>query len=138
MKTIKFSNILLVNADGRILVLRRTIEHPSRPLTLDLPGGGLEDGESFEQAAVRELWEETGLHISFDDLQVIRIERQDSPERSIEGAVYKVDMPAKNIGVLLSNEHDQYHWVKAGDLLNLHIFHQESLRYAIENNFIQP
>jgi 8-oxo-dGTP pyrophosphatase MutT (NUDIX family) len=40
--------------------------HANRPdLTVYwlTPGGGLEPDESFEQAAQRELWEETGLHV---------------------------------------------------------------------------
>ncbi|EHP42144.1 NUDIX hydrolase [Cupriavidus basilensis OR16] len=34
------------------------------------PGGGLEDGETFEAAAVRELREETGIHIDSVDAPV--------------------------------------------------------------------
>lgn len=45
---------------GRVLLGRR--EKPGEPASWSLPGGTLEPGESFEQAACRELLEETGLH----------------------------------------------------------------------------
>src|SRR5207253_4034323 len=34
------------------------------------PGGGLEDGETFEAAAIRELREETGIHVDAVDAPV--------------------------------------------------------------------
>jgi len=61
---------VVVEKDGSVLVLNEVeedfadvkAEHPEG--TMDtLPGGGLEKGESFEEAAVRECLEETGVKI---------------------------------------------------------------------------
>jgi 8-oxo-dGTP diphosphatase len=51
-------DVAIYNQDGHVLLTRRT----DFPLWC-LPGGRLEDGESIAQAAIREVYEETGLTI---------------------------------------------------------------------------
>lgn len=135
MKPIKFANVFLVDPSGKILVLRRSAKHATRPLALDLPGGGLEEGESFEQAAIREVKEETGVNIKLKDLEIIRRRKHNLPDRSIEGAVYKIKLPLANIDIALSDEHDEYYWISPSDLKNLPEFHQESVKYALANSY---
>ena len=53
----------LLVLDGRDRLLLLLVEDPalSHPRLWITPGGGLDPGETFEQAALRELWEETGI-----------------------------------------------------------------------------
>ena len=46
--------------DDNKMILTRQYRHPLRKLIYDLPAGGIKDGETPEQAALRELEEETG------------------------------------------------------------------------------
>ena len=58
-----YSSVALVDRRGWILFQERD-EHPViDPEKWGFPGGGVEDGETFEAAAYRELAEETGVRL---------------------------------------------------------------------------
>ncbi len=60
----RFSSIAVIDARGWLLLQERD-EHPALdPECWGLPGGGVEEGETFEQAAYRELEEETGIALA--------------------------------------------------------------------------
>ncbi len=58
--------VMLVNSAGRVFVGQR-IDNPGP--AWQMPQGGIDAGEEPDQAAIRELWEETG--VSADDVEVV-------------------------------------------------------------------
>ena len=70
------ARVLLVDAADRVLLLRGTDPADlSRGDWWFTPGGGLDEGESPVEAARRELFEETGLHLAADELGPVVHER---------------------------------------------------------------
>jgi 8-oxo-dGTP diphosphatase len=61
MATYEVALVLLVDASGAVLLQHRDEQAPIAPNQWALPGGHLEPGETPEEAARRELLEETGL-----------------------------------------------------------------------------
>jgi 8-oxo-dGTP diphosphatase len=98
---------LLADENNKILILKRSTESKTNPGKWELPGGKVDQGESFDQALIREVYEETQLKISLE--HVVGISEQNL---HLIRAVHII-MSGKiiNGNLNLSNEHEGYAWV---------------------------
>jgi ADP-ribose pyrophosphatase YjhB (NUDIX family) len=63
-------SVVLVPVDHQLLVIRRNIPPVGR---LALPGGFIEVGESWQKACQRELFEETGIEITHEEIELFDV-----------------------------------------------------------------
>lgn len=61
-------SVIILNDKNQILLQKRSENKRSYPNMLVLCTGHVEENESFEEAAIRELKEELGVNIKFDEL----------------------------------------------------------------------
>ena len=107
-----FTNLCMVyDENGNILVQNR--KDASWP-GMCFPGGHVEPGESFVEAVVREIWEETGLRIENPRLCGTKQFQTDNGERYVV-FFYKTD---RFSGTLRSSEEGEVFWIPRKDLCN--------------------
>lgn len=76
---------------------------------MDLPGGTVEKDETFEEAAIREVYEESGIHVEVEQLTLIE-KKKHYIHFGAEYALYSVTFD-RTPSVALSWEHADYSWV---------------------------
>jgi ADP-ribose pyrophosphatase YjhB (NUDIX family) len=118
------ARVVLLDPDNRVLLMRYD-DGPPNGSHWTTPGGGLEPGETFEQAALRELAEETG----WNDIELLHEVHQRSHTMEWAGNLVhqserlylaRTDQPARQItGVDAMHESDNiaaWRWWTVGEL----------------------
>lgn len=112
-------NAVVKNPSGSVLILQHTT---GKWL---LPGGKINKGENWMDGMKRELREELGI----SDFRVKSIIDVDSWTENDQGyfvITYLVE-PIKNFEVVLSEEHNEYAWVRREDLQKYNFWHPKIL-----------
>jgi len=99
-------DIIIKYPDGEIVLVKRGVE-PFKGMWA-IPGGGVELGETVEQAAVREAKEETGLEITLNRVAGV----YSDPHRDPRGHTVSIVYLATPIGGTLKADTDAAEAVK--------------------------
>ncbi|MGN6780727.1 MAG: NUDIX domain-containing protein [Marmoricola sp.] len=67
---VRIAVVLLVDDEGRVLLMERDEHAPRAPEKWGMIGGHVEEGEDFDTAISRELAEETGLRMAVPELRL--------------------------------------------------------------------
>jgi 8-oxo-dGTP diphosphatase len=113
-----FTTGVAVIQDSKILVVRRIAEDDDLGGEWELPGGGVDEGETIGQGAARELLEETGLVVDkilsiFEGFDYTTAKKPKARQTN-----FKVTVKPGGI-VLDASEHDEYRWITAEDIPGL-------------------
>lgn len=104
----------------------------------DLPKGKVEAGESLEQAAQREVFEETGLKVvpinNFSD--TISYYFRDAGGNLVDKAVTFFVGESPSSHITISHEHQGYEWMEIGPALNRLTYNNARKLLGMVNQFI--
>lgn len=122
---------------GTILLLRRDPNDRDRPGEYDLPGGGIDQGESLVTGLVREIKEEVGLSIAEEQLAEIPLPNTVAYHSSKERHAFIMTIEAgASPEIILSVEHTEYAWTALADVNDVfpHPYYSVALQYALDHN----
>jgi 8-oxo-dGTP diphosphatase len=100
----------LVINNGKVLIVKRSIEDEVGGGTWEFPGGKIDFGENLESALGREINEETNLEVIVEKI-LYAVSFNTNPSRQVVLLTYLCRSESRN--VLLSEEHSDYLWVTA-------------------------
>jgi 8-oxo-dGTP diphosphatase len=107
--------VVIQDARGRFLVLRRSARSKVNPGKWEFPGGKIDPGEAFDAALLREVEEETGLSILLR--RVLGTTEYELPDRKVAYLIMEGGTISEQ--VRLSPEHEKFAWVERRNLAEM-------------------
>ena len=98
--------MVLFDQHGHILILKRSKQSRTNAGKWELPGGKIDQAESFDSALKREVFEETGFQV------VIHTAAGTAMQETDEWRIVHLVMIGSIIsgGLAISSEHEEYRW----------------------------
>lgn len=133
MKTKIIAKAIVLDADDKLLLLRRSQTDVRRPGQWDFPGGSVDEGEDFALAVARETMEEAGITIKPRHLDVVFTKTRADARGNIL-FLFFVTRTAET-AIVLSYEHDKYTWMSLPAAITevQYDLHRETLQH-IQNH----
>jgi 8-oxo-dGTP diphosphatase len=123
-----FACDMILIENGKVLLIKRGRE-PFKD-EWAIPGGRIEENETAEQCAIREMKEETGLEIEIEKLVGI----YSDPARDPRGIIAATYIVRKRGGELIAgSDASEFGWFDLDNLPNLATDHLTMLKDALKN-----
>lgn len=122
------SSDAIIEKDGRVLLIKRRFD-PFKGYWC-LPGGGLEEGETLEECAVREVKEETGLKVSIESTVGVYSDPGRDPRGQVISVAYSLNIEGG--GIDPGREVLEAEWFNPEEVPELGFDHEEMLSDYIE------
>ncbi len=108
----------LVQCNGEFVLLRRQ-PHKSSPNAWGLPAGKKDEGETIEQAMLREIKEETGLEVAPENLHYSSSAFVREGSSDFHWHMFSTDYATQPKITVNPKEHSEFRWVRAGEVLQM-------------------
>lgn len=116
-KRIRVTGCIMQHED-RILILHRS-EKETDPSLWGVPAGKVDKGESDNEAVAREIYEETGLAIAANELQLLGQLDIEYENITVEFPIFHKKFNDAPDITLDPEEHIAFRWMKPRDILEL-------------------
>jgi 8-oxo-dGTP diphosphatase len=107
------SKVLIIDNENRFLSLLRPKDSKYKPNHWDFPGGHVKEGETYEEAAIRETKEETNL-----DIKNVKKIGEDGGRMQV---FFYVTRDYSGEVVLDKEENQEFKWIKPEEINNYNV-----------------